>query len=467
MDFLSTLPSMTLARTGNTTSYAADVFQGRPSFEEIQGFQGIMDRIALEVQASTQRTICPLASVDLIVDAQGLLGIFIFKSKLQSCNAKSAMLTLLKALPEVQQNSVQDTMRPFDYLDVLRVGEMQTVAGLRPYEEASSEEEEEPEVTITFCKNLSPTEVATSDPAPRGVTMEEFLAREVVKPPRPNLLDGITLAITNMETLQTSPAQATRVRYALIRWVEDAQETAAISILSIGTSQLCYQHCVHEARRELLIQKGLGKNSSFLDVVRRCLALVEVKQLPCPKTSAVIKGAFFGRCSKVLRTVNPEAECNRKALCPRESREVAILMGLTPKCDRCPSTTADHCFEWDKTLCRWTQYEINRPFGYTPCMTLKEDVMTLCGACTQRCRYACHLCRTTETLLESGDCSCGGRAQPVAPPGRPQTLLEKLNGFMVRLRGMNDHERSISGPQPEAEAAEVAYEQAAKRQRLE
>jgi hypothetical protein len=269
------------------------------------------------------------------------------------------------------------------------------------------------------------------------------------------------------ETLRTNPAQATRVKYALVRWIEDAQAMAAIKVLSIGTSELCYQHCVHEARRELLIQRGLCKNSTFLDVVRRCLALVEVQQLPCPKTSAVNKSTFFCRCSKVLQVANPEAECNRKALCPRERREVAILMGLTPKCDRCPSTTADQCFEWDKTYCRWTQYHINRPFGYTPSMTLKEDVMVLCGGCAQRCLFACDVCRSSEKLSEDCKCQCGGKARCVAPPGKPLKLIQQLEGFLLTLHSRSEQERSMSGPWPEDEAAEAAYEQAAKRRRLE
>jgi len=470
MDFLSARPLMTAVGTGRGTSFAADVFHGRPSFEEIQGFQGIMDAIGLEVEASMQRKNCHLASIDLIIDGEGLIGIFVFKGKLIVGNAKSAMVTLLKALPEAQQQAVQDTLRPFDYLDMLRVGKMRTVAGLRPYEEASSEEEEEPEVKIEFRKNRTPAEVqADIEKEPRARTMAEFLATEdEVEVPRRNLLEGLTLAITNMaETLQAKPAQAQRMRCALIRWVEDAQGMAAITVLRIGTSQLCYQHIVHEARREALIQQGLGRNSTFLDVVRRCLALVEIGELTCPKLSAVTKNAFLSRCSKVLRTVNPEADCNRKALCPRESREVAILLGLTPKCDCCPSTTADHCFEWDKTHCRWTEFEINRPFGYTPAMTLKEDVRVLCEACVQRCLYACELCRASDKLLENCECKCGGKARRAAPPGRPQKLLDMLNGFLAKLRGLSDAELCTADPQPEAEEAEVAYEQAAKRRRLE
>ncbi len=81
MDFLSTRPQMTFAGAGSGTSFAAEVFSGRPNFADIQGFQGVMDDIALEVQTSMQRPGCRLASVDLIIDKEGLLGIFVFQVK--------------------------------------------------------------------------------------------------------------------------------------------------------------------------------------------------------------------------------------------------------------------------------------------------------------------------------------------------------------------------------------------------
>jgi hypothetical protein len=454
MDFLPALPLMTLATAGagNVTSFAADVFRGRPSFEEIQSFQGVMDKIGSKVGASMQRKSCPLASVDLIIDGEGLLGIFIFKAKCQCSNAKSAMLTLLRALPEAQQQAVQDTMRPFDYLDMLRVGKMKIVAGLRPFEEESSEEEE-----------FIPYEYR------KKVTMVEFLTSEdVAIVPRRNLLDGLVLAITNMaETLQSKPSQALRVTRALQRWVEDAQEMAAIAVLSLGASKLCYCHCVHEARREDLIQLSLVKKPTFLDVVRRSLALVEIAALPCPKVSPNNKFAFFKRCTQVLQIVNPEGGCEQKRLCPRERREVALLMGNAPKCDRCPSEKAACCFEWDKTYGRWTQYEINRPFGYTAAMTLAEDELTLCKKCALRCAVACQDCRKSDELDKSGECPCGGRAVASAPPGRPRTLMQNMNGFLVSLRGLQASELSISRCSPAEEAAEVAYEQDAKRRRVE
>ncbi len=104
-----------------------------------------------------------------------------------------------------------------------------------------------------------------------------------------------------------------------------------------------------------MIRHSLVKKPSFLDVVRRSLALVEIAALPCPKTNATNKFAFFKRCSKVLQAANPEASCEQKRLCPRERREIALLLGNAPKCDRCPSERAACCFEWDTGAGRSTR----------------------------------------------------------------------------------------------------------------
>jgi len=189
---------------------------------------------------------------------------------------------------------------------------------------------------------------------------------------------------------------------------------------------------VHETRREALVQLGLCKTSTYFDVVKRSLALVEVGALPCPKVSPVVKGAFFKRCSRVLQSANPGADQKRLSL--RERREVAILMGFAPKCDRCPSSKAECCFEWDKSYRRWSRYEILRPFGYTAAMTLKEDELVLCHRCAWQCTYACQTCRASDKLLASGDCQCGGQAARSAPPGTPQTLLQAMSSFRAHLR---------------------------------
>jgi len=242
MDFLSQHPLMPLAGAGSTTSFAADVFPGRPSFEEIQGFQGVMDKIGLEVGASAQRKGCQLASMDLIIDGVGLLGIFVFTGTLIVGNAKSSMLTLLRALPEAQQRAVQETLRPFDYLDMLRVGRMKTVEGLRPYEEESEEEEEEEEVKVVFVTHPSFTDELRADCCRKrkGVTKEDFYASEFeVQVRRRNLLDCPMLALTNMaETVKANSSQALRVRLALRHWIEMAQERGAPGIRKTETNRL-------------------------------------------------------------------------------------------------------------------------------------------------------------------------------------------------------------------------------------
>ncbi len=149
MDYLVARPEMTFAGAGNGTSFAAEIFNGRPPFEQIHKLQAVMNEIALEVQSSMERPSCRIASVDLIVDGEGLLGIFVFQQPLNTGNAKRAIDTLLRALPAEQQRAVQECLRPFDYLDFLRVEDMLTVAELRPLDE--EEEPEEEYQDLPFC----------------------------------------------------------------------------------------------------------------------------------------------------------------------------------------------------------------------------------------------------------------------------------------------------------------------------
>jgi hypothetical protein len=349
-------------------------------------------------------------------------------------------MTILRALPQPQQEAVRLSLRPFDYVHMLRVGRMKTVTSLRPYEEESEGEEEEPQ--ITFVPSGAS---GASPPPPPKVTKEDFFASEFEEPARRrNLLACPLLAITF--SAEGAESSQSRVRLALRHWVGMARESAAVTVLHLGEirdTSLRYQHCVHEDRREQLVRLDLVARPSFLHVVRRCLALVELGALPSHSFSAATRFTFFKLCKRVLRAVNPEAQREQKLLPPRERRELAILMGSAPRCDHCPANLAQCCFEWDKSYRRWSQYAISRS-GHT----LAEDEMTLCSRCAGRFTHACNLCRRGDKLTR-GECECGGRSVAVAT-GRAQTFREALCGFGERLRHLEARDRrnfeGIDGP---------------------
>ena len=155
MDFLSEKLSVAseIPSSSKGQCFAADIFAPRPPFENIVASQPLIEELRAQMVISMGRKSCPLASVDLIVDGEGLLGIFTTKFEMILGNAKSILDTVLAALPVEQRKAVQASLRPLDYHDKLRLDAMQTVDNVRPYLEAEEEQEEEEEVSMTWAKS--------------------------------------------------------------------------------------------------------------------------------------------------------------------------------------------------------------------------------------------------------------------------------------------------------------------------
>mgnify|MGYP002811942823 CR=1 FL=1 len=97
MQFIVEQPEMTLGGAGKCTSFAADVFMGRPAFSDLQNFEPCMAACREEILVMLERRNNRIASLDLIVDDQGLFLIAIFTRAMDTGNAKSAMLNLLRS----------------------------------------------------------------------------------------------------------------------------------------------------------------------------------------------------------------------------------------------------------------------------------------------------------------------------------------------------------------------------------
>jgi len=146
MDFLHELHIATLVDGGKGTTFVAYVFNGRPPYAEILAFSMWTAELQGQVAISMERAKFTLASMDLLMDKEGLIGIFTFTPRLQLSDAKKGMDSILHACPEEQRLTVKSTLRPLDELDKICLDEMATVAALRPRvakEKAEEEEEEE------------------------------------------------------------------------------------------------------------------------------------------------------------------------------------------------------------------------------------------------------------------------------------------------------------------------------------
>jgi hypothetical protein len=266
------------------------------------------------------------------------------------------------------------------------------------------------------------------------MTREAFLATEhqLVLPAR-NLLEGVEISVTGWTgSLRARPNQTLRATRALGWWVQSAQEEAAVRVLSIGESELSYCHSIWETRRVLLVQSGLSEKSTFVDVVRRSVALVELGALPAPSASAVLKAAFFRRCSQVLEAFDAGSKVELKTLNHCDRREIAVLLGAHVKCAHCPALKAEVMFEWDAGQCNWTRHGVVetrgkfRPRCSEPPPRQPEDEKWLCKPCARRGFWSCRLCRAFHCTPDTLDCACGGTAMPQASCYQPNSLGVKL-----------------------------------------
>ncbi len=176
MQFIVELPEMTLGGAGKCTSFAADVFMGRPAFSDLQAFEPCMAACRAEILVMLERRNNRIASLDLIVDDQGLFLIAIFTRPMIIGNAKSSVMHLLRACDPAHQANVRRSLRPFDDLDRLRVLAMRTTADLRPWDVV--------EPTTPRLRELRPPQ-----------SREDFYKTFVEEPEPPYVLEGATLSL--------------------------------------------------------------------------------------------------------------------------------------------------------------------------------------------------------------------------------------------------------------------------------
>jgi hypothetical protein len=170
---------------------------------------------------------CTLASMVLLMDEEGIMGIFTFTTRLQLWDAKKGRDTILHAFPEEERLTVERTLRPLDELDTIRLDEIETVAALRPRvakEKAEEEEEEEEESDLPY-ELRNPAKSIAQFP----YEMTDSEDEEKVWQTR--------LALTDSAEPFAGPLA---MRSTIQNWVIAPQQRAAVVILSVGTCKLTY-----------------------------------------------------------------------------------------------------------------------------------------------------------------------------------------------------------------------------------
>ena len=387
MDFLQELPTLTLVDSTNVTAFAAEVFEGRPPFDEIVAGHSLVSELRRHAEMSVGRCLCQIVSMDLVMDAQGLIALFTFKGKTRMCDAKTGVETLIKTFPALQREAIVRTLHPLDELDKVRFDAMQTVRSLRPWVPKEKEEPEEDSDAILYLPG-------ERNPDPKFASVEAYCLalEEEERIEKASLVEESwqhTLALTDTASISGTLA----IQRAKIDWVEMAQKFAAISILSIGSYKLTYIRCHREARRVALLERERDSFCNLAGLVKVAMQHCDTGALPHPSQSRVIKAEFMKRCTAVLKTTHPSAECDIKKLPFKDQCYIYTALGMTSGCEDCPEP-AEYYYHWDHALCCWTRqsYPASAPTSSLP------ETMAICKRCYKKNPWSCTLCRRRDTF---------------------------------------------------------------------
>lgn len=106
---------------GKYTSFFADVSAPRPPFDEIVGVTHAAASLAKSMAKLLSRKASPVSSVSLVIDGIGACLLVSTSKRMQVQKARSAIDTVIAALPAAQRRSVEKKIRPLDELDKRRI----------------------------------------------------------------------------------------------------------------------------------------------------------------------------------------------------------------------------------------------------------------------------------------------------------------------------------------------------------
>lgn len=365
MQTLREQPVVSLVDARRMDTFIADVFQPRPTFDDIVKFSDQWSaKVAEKIQLAMERKNCPVKWVQFVVDQNGFLMIMHFDKPLVLGNVKNAAKVILRCLPDQQAPglalAVEKDLRPLDEFDRNRIAAWQTVASLRPKGQKRKREPDDSDEGE--CQLL----------AKRAKTVAEFLAEESsseeeVEPPR--------LMLTNGSAAQDQTLAVPSILDPAAVWEHRAKSEAVIVVAEVGQppQQLAYLRCHHESRRQLLLQSKIKEeyeSPGMLQVVRVAMQLVKDGSMPGPGEHGR-KSEFIRRCATALKALDPSKETDLKKLDPQAQQLIRQVLGGDV------STPYDGCLNEDcldkKTI--W-KTEIRKGNSELP-----EETLSRCAHC--------------------------------------------------------------------------------------
>jgi len=358
MAFCCERPVVSLADPGDTDTFIVEVFEPRPSFEEMVRFQSWGSDASQKMREAMARKRCAVSWVQLVADQRGFLALLKFHHEVQLGDAKKAAKVILRCLPEEQHRAVQQDLRPLDEVDRDRLAEWMTIESLQPKgQKRKRPEEEEPQPSNKQARHAKVARLV-AEGVTKAPTLEEYMAQgssdeetdTELERPRLMLTDGASSAAVAPLNYD-DPASV---------WEHRVKTEATIVVAEAGTrpEALKFIRCHREDRRQILLQSRVRKEfetPTLLSVVRVAMQLAKTEAMPGVGKHGR-RSEFMERCSTALAALNPNAEGVVTSLPTREQALIRSAMGGEgPPYEGCFS---EQCLDKEPS---WTEGNLSLP----------------------------------------------------------------------------------------------------------
>ena len=134
MKFVAQRPVLELTDDGSKyTTFFADVSAGRPQFDDLVSYTDVAAMLVQNMEKTQSRRTNPISGISLYVNHVGACLLVSTSKRMQVQNARSAIDTVIAALPAAQRLSVEKSIRPLDELDKRRIDDWFLASPLKQY----------------------------------------------------------------------------------------------------------------------------------------------------------------------------------------------------------------------------------------------------------------------------------------------------------------------------------------------
>ena len=406
MRFLTQRPVLKPSdESGKYTTFFADVFAPRLPFDEIVSFTDTTAGLVTSMASVISRKASPITGAVLLIDGVGACLLVSTSKRIQVQAARSAIGTMIATLPEAQQLSVENSIRPLDELDKGRIDDWFLASPPKHFSApttaavaaASDSTMSARDLVSTYSDDVSTWFVKEGETPPAAPPETASTARDLLDalsdseddaPAAPLMLTDA--AVDGVVATHGHSAASTEV------WKDGVKSMAVIVVCCIGSiDKLAFVRCHTEERRIALLLRSLSGQQSLVGVVHVAQSLSRDGSLPSFYGDRRRKSEFLKRCAEALARYDPSAIREPKKLDGRQQRSLALAMDkrLCTACAQAPGicTGGDLSIGWFCDLL----IDVPEVVGALSC-----DL--LCGACARKSFLLCPTCGKTDSLQVDG-----------------------------------------------------------------